>query len=174
MGHRKIIASDEKIPAMTTYIPQKLKVAEQAVAKKFGVSLSARIRKIMEDDVKVNLGGEVKPDFDYEDKKKVRIALKKREKELEKMLQSEYLERAKRNAYEVLAGFAVSLGTDGTLTKNIDKVLVQLHHYEVQDGDPFNGSTLETFIDYIEVVLERRAIEAELKEHRCQVTESLS
>jgi hypothetical protein len=172
MGRRKIVDNDESVPAMTTYVPRKLKVAEQGICKMYGVSLSNRVRFLLERDVAEHSGVNVKPDFDFEDKKSERIKLKKTEDVLCKMLECENLANRK-NAYDTMVALAVSLGTDGTLTKNIDDVLVQLNQYEVGDRDPFNDSTRETFVEYLETVLKRRAIEAELKAHRRQGHEPL-
>jgi hypothetical protein len=171
MGRKKLIANNEKCPAMTTYIPVGLKTQEQTVAKKYGVSLSARIRKIMEDDIKVNMG-EVLPDFDFEDKKSERNRLKETEAKLFKMLESENLPNRK-NAYDTMKAFAMFLGTDDKLVKNIDEVLVQIINYEIKDSDPFTASVRETFVQYLEAAVERRAIEAELEAHRRQEHEPL-
>jgi antitoxin component of RelBE/YafQ-DinJ toxin-antitoxin module len=163
---RKITANDEKLPAMTTYIPEKLKKAEQAICNKLGVSLSSRIRNLMEKDIAEHSGIDLQPEFDYNEKKSQHIKLRKAEDTLYNRLTSEVLPTNHRPAYETLVSFAVSLGTDDGLTRNIEDVLKQLHFYDIQPSDPFFASTLETFIQYLEVVLERRGVEAELKTHR--------
>ena len=169
---RKIADEGERLPAMTIYMPQSLKKAEQAICKKIGVSLSNRVRFLVERDIAEHEGVNVQPEFDYEEKKSQRKKLKKLEDDYFKMLVSEVLPNRK-TAFETLVGLAVFLGSDATLTKDIDAVLVKLHHYDAQAGDPFSDSTLETFICYLEGVLERRAIEAELKAHRRQGQEPL-
>ena len=103
--------------------------------------------------------------FNYEAKKAERVKWKKLEETLSKLLQNEMLPNH-RTAFEEMFDFAVYLGTDRTLEKNIEKVLEKLKAYDCKDSDFFNSSTLETFIEYLDAVLARRKIEVELRAYR--------
>lgn len=169
---RTVSSNDDGNSAMTFYCPPSIKKPFKDFCKSIGTTISERLRLHMNNDLAASKDGTIKPEFNYEEKKSQRKTLKKTENEYLKMLTSEILPNRK-TAYETLVGLAVFLGSDATLTKNIEKVLVKLHKYDARTGDPFSDSTLETFIDYLEVVLERRAIEAELKAHRRQGQEPL-
>jgi hypothetical protein len=164
---RTVSSKEDGNSAMTFYCPPSIKKPFKDFCKSIGTTISERLRLHMNNDLAASKDGTIKPEFDFEGKKSERRRLKKTEAELEKMLRNEMLLNHK-DAYDTMVALAVFFGTDVTLTRNIEKVLVQLHHYEVGDKDPFGDSTLETFVDFLETVLKRRAIEAELKVHRRQ------
>lgn len=159
---------------MTFYCPPSLKKAFDEFCRVMGVKKSERLRKHMEDDV-ASVKGSFQREFDLEAKKAERVKWKKIEFTLAKLLQDEVCDKSRKTAYETMIYFAVALGTDAALEKNIEDVLKQLHLYECHNGpngDAFTSSTLETFIEYVEAVLKRRAIENEIKLHRRQKLKS--
>jgi hypothetical protein len=106
-------------------------------------------------------GVEVKPIVDFEGLKAKRLQLKKVEDHLWKRLQVKLPNR--RTAYETLCDFA---GTDQRLKKRLLNVYDKMKTYTCNDSDPFNATDVENFVEYIEAVLERREIEAQLRDHR--------
>lgn len=106
-------------------------------------------------------GAEVKPTVDFKGLKARRLQLKKTEDHLWKQLQVNLPNR--RTAYETLCDFA---GTNQRLQKDVEKAYDKMKVYECNDSDPFNATDVENFVEYIEAVLERREIEAQLRDHR--------
>jgi predicted DNA-binding protein len=164
-GKRKIAGEGEKLPAMTCYIPKALKERHQQLCKAIGIrSQSERIRKLMEKDLEDYEGKHLEVNFDFEAAKDLRLKWKRTEDQMKKILDNESCAKGK-SAYEYLCLF---FNLDRNLEKDIDKVLARLHQFECSGQEPFNGSTVETFIEYLEAVVERRQIEVELKFHRRQ------
>jgi len=69
----------------------------------------------------------------------------------------------RKTAFEALVDFAVrNFHTDRQLCVNIDKALEELKCYVPRADDPFSPSSLESFIEFLDYVLRRRKIEAQL------------
>jgi hypothetical protein len=136
-----------------------------AVAAAMGMNRSGLIRYATAPLIEKFKTGEIKkPKFDYDGKNKERLSAKTLEERQLKILTGEVCKN-KQSAYDTLKSFAKSLGTDDSLTKGIDKVLEKLKLYDCTGKEPFNDSTLMTFIMYLDAVLKRRAIDAEIKSH---------
>ncbi len=98
-----------------------------------------------------------------------RLKYKKMEDGLFKILISEVTPNHYNNpqpVYEIMMCFAVSLGTDRSLNKDISIVFEKLKNYDLKPSDPFNYSMLETYIEYLEFVLLRRSTEAKITKIR--------
>ncbi len=175
MVRKRIVDKEDKIPAMTTYVPNSLKLRHQKVCKALGVSQSVRVRKLLEDDCVAFEGGKIQKDFDFEEAKALRWQWRKQEIMRRESLQKELHARGK-TSYDIMMLFAVSLGTDNNLEKDAVLVLNKLKRYDLVGNESFNNSTLETFIEYFEAVIKRREIEAKIKEERqrCLATEELA
>lgn len=104
------------------------------------------------------------PTTNYEGLIDERIKLKKREVTLLKLMQRE-VEKG-HPVYDSLLNVAERLGTDPYLVKNIDEVLGEIKQYDLTESDNFNRSDLETFIEYIETIIQRRRVEATITEFR--------
>jgi hypothetical protein len=165
----KVVAGAVPNNTRTFYCaPDKWKLF-QAIAKSLNMNASEFLRKYIDEVIIKYRGGELKEEFDLETKKAERIKWKRTELNLVKLLEDELIGR--QTAYEVMVRFALGFGADLGLEKNLDKVLVKLQGYDLNGEEPFSGSTFETFIEYVEAVLARRKIEAELKQHRRQKLE---
>lgn len=161
---REIADPDEKTPAMTTYMPNSLKVRHQKVCLFLGVSQSRRVRTLLEADCVAFDGGVVKTDFDFDGAQALRKKYKSSEDQNFKLLQTEILPNRK-TAYETLVGFAKTFGTDDPLVLKIDDVLEQLKLHNYLGSEPFSDSSLMTFIFYVEAVVARRKVDSEIKLH---------
>ena len=162
VNHRKVTKeADEKIPAMTAYVPQSLKKAEQRVAQHLGVSLSERIRTLMEKDVAEFEGDNFQELFDLDAKYSERDKWKSTE---DKMLKN--LENTKSTTrlptFKVLCQFVTQFGADKQLTEGLDAALSKLWLYKYKGNEPFAESTLFDFIRYLEAVMNRRRVESEI------------
>lgn len=107
-------------------------------------------------------GGEVKQRFDFERKKEERLKLKKTELQLIKLL-SHRVNGVQ--VYEIMCDFA---GIDRGLTDELEKVLAKAIKYKCDGSKDFSATDWENFIEYIEVVLQRRKVEEELQKYRTQ------
>lgn len=112
-------------------------------------------------------GEEIKPKFDYVSKKEKRLKLKKTEFRLQKLLNF-YLPNH-RHCFEVLCNFA---GTDRGFTEQPEKALQKAIAHRYDGSEPFGPSDLENFIEYLEIVLQRRKLEEELIKYRRQNNKS--
>jgi hypothetical protein len=101
------------------------------------------------------------------DLKDDRVKWLKTEQKLAKLLEDTICE-GNRSAYEVMLSLAIDLGSDEFLEKGVEDVLAKLPTLKPSKDDLFTHSMLETFIEYIEAVLKRREIEAEIRKHRHQ------
>jgi hypothetical protein len=110
--------------------------------------------------------GKESPTVDCTSLVEQRLKYKKLEDGLSKILMNEFIRDRysghEKSVYEIMMGFAVSLGTDRTITKDIELVFEKLKNYELKPSDPFNFSMLESFIEYLDNVLLRRTIEAKI------------
>jgi hypothetical protein len=134
-------------------------------SKTQGKSLSHYIMELITQENARLSGSTIVAPFDFEALKTSRLKWKKTELNLMKLLQDESSENDL-NAYEAMIGFAVELGSDECLEKNIEDVLKQLHNYKHDKSDVFSQSTLETFCEYVECVLKRRELECQIRNHR--------
>jgi hypothetical protein len=173
MGRKKTVEGTADSNTHTFYCaPEKWK-AYQAVAGSLRIPASALLRTDIDDTIAKYNGGDFRPKFDLVNKTGERLAIKQRELKLLKLLENEVIVnryRLKKPAFEVMQSFAVALGSDETFSKDIEAVLKKLHSYDCTEKDVFSSSTLETFIEYIEVCIERRKIEDEIRLYRRQVT----
>jgi hypothetical protein len=166
MGRHKTVEGDtSNAPLMSIYCPSSLKSDEQKVCKLLGVSLSERTRELFKRDIAEHLGKESSSDFPYEDKKNELLQLMHIEDKLVKDLQKEELTN-RRSAYEELCAFAVALSGDKTLTKDPEKVLYKLHHYDHKGTEPFSKRHLEMFIQRYEILIKVQALQAKIDAHR--------
>jgi hypothetical protein len=157
-GH-ELSKDTEKNQLVTFRVP--LPLLEAFDNKHSGVDRAESLRQLMTVDVK-QPGATVT--FNYEARKAERIRLKKEESTLAKLLRTEECPDGyrRKDAYEFLIlDFGVQCGAGPCLEKNLDKVLEQL-----KITDCFTNSTRESAIDYVEAVLARRRVEAELKVYR--------
>jgi ribosomal protein S13 len=164
VGRRKLTAPGEKIPAMTTYIPDALKKAEQRVCTHLGVNLSQRVRKLFEEDIAKFEGNELKEEFDLAEKEDERLKWSTREAKLKKILEDTPV-NAKYPALKVLTDFAVRFGTDRTFSKDIDDVMVKLKAYRCSGAEAFDDGAVFSLIMYIDALVHRRTVEEEIRQH---------
>lgn len=159
--------------AATFYVPIPLKEAHINLCKRLGYkSQSARIRELIEKDLTEHEGKEVRLEFELEPHRALRDRYKKDEQRYELLLREELLPNRK-SAYEAMIDFAKGFGTDDSLVENIDEVLKQLTVYDCSGSEPFNDSTLMTFIFYLQAVLKRREVEEKIKQHiKCSLNGS--
>src|SRR5665648_532946 len=88
--------------------------------------------------------GEIQvPKFNFNEKERDLVRVKKRIKEHLDCLEGEKIGR--QNAYLVLVDFAVSLGSDEALVKNYDDLVASLNAYKFSGGEQFNYSQFLTF-----------------------------
>jgi hypothetical protein len=109
--------------------------------------------------------GKEAPTVDYSGLLEQRLKYKKLEDYLLKILMNNSAPDRFSNtatSYSQLLRFAISLGTDTSLSKDIDVVFDKLKMYERKPSDPFTFSMLESFIEYIECVLLRRSTESKI------------
>ena len=102
--------------------------------------------------------------FNGDAKRVHRLRLLKLENTLSSLLENTILPdnyNHRTNAYEEMFKFAIAHGSDHYLEKNLDKVLDALKGKE--GASCFGGRTVETMIEYIETVLARRKVDAELR-----------
>ena len=165
-GNRRIAGEGEKFPTMTSYIPKALKERHQKWCTLLGVSQSKRVRKLLTEDCDAIEGHKVVPVYDFDEAKDLRLKWKFTEDKMKKLLDAESI--GKRSAYEVMGEFAHRLGPDVDFEKDIEAVKRKLIEYPFTGRELFSDSTLETFIEYVEAVIERRKVEAEIKLHRRQ------
>jgi hypothetical protein len=159
------MSAGEKIPAMTVYVPTQLKIAHQQLCNQLGIrSQSERIRILMESDLAQASCNILEIKFDMESAQNLRNKYKSAEERQIKILQTEILSN-RRSAYDEMVGFAMSFGTDAQLVKNIEEVTEKLKHYDCTGAEPFTDSCLMTFILYVEAVVARRKVDAEIKSH---------
>jgi hypothetical protein len=129
-----------------------------------GASANARIDEFIKKSNAEFNGQEYKPEENFEVLKDERLKLKKRERDLFKLLLNPL--HSGRTTYEFLCDFA---GINTRMERDIiEKAYTKMLQYRVVDSDPFGSSDLENFIDYIETVMRRREIEAKIKSHRLQ------
>lgn len=142
------------------------------VSKELGFrSISEFIRKCAFDVIDKYRAGEIKkPELNIEDLQAKSAALKREEIRVRKLLSDK--------AFDNLKAFAVRLGSDGKLEKNIGEVLEKLKYYDCTGSERFTSSDLVTFIQLLDVVLQRRKAEADyikaLREKKPQETIAVS
>jgi hypothetical protein len=108
-------------------------------------------------------GANIKPRFDFQSAKEQRLKLKKTEFQLIKLLNCRLSNG--QHCYEILCNFA---GTNRALTIEPEKALAKIAAHKCSGQEPFTSSDVENFVEYLEVVLQRRKIEKELRDYRRQ------
>jgi hypothetical protein len=130
-------------------------------SKVLGTSANARIDKFIKKSNAEFEGKDYKPEVSLDSLKERRLKLMKQEANYFKLLTSETIEN--RTAYEVLCDFA---RIDTTMEVDIAKAYERCINHKWSRDDRFTSGQLETFIEYVEAVIERRDIEAKIREHR--------
>lgn len=150
---------------VTIRVPKVLLKAIDEKLVQAGSNRAETVREILE--VKVHEAGvKVQSPVNFDNLKEQRYKLLKKEEDLCKLLCDVQIRGkyggVRRPAYEILVEFAVTLGTNRELTLNINEVLEKLMCYETTPDDGFNDSLLESFVEFIEIVVKRQQVEAEI------------
>jgi hypothetical protein len=178
MGRRKTVEGAMANPAMTFYCPPSLKDSFSDLCKSLNVSLSERLRDLMNKDISSN-GGKVKIEFNYALKDGERVGVTEQEKKMRVLLQKDLIivqNKVSQSAFEVMCRFAQKLSPLGPFnngfsdSKKIQLCIAELDKYEIEGNEPFTLSHKLSFITYLELTVKRLGLEKELSEHRQKKT----
>jgi hypothetical protein len=164
LGRHKTVEGSADSNTHTFYCaPEKWK-EYKAVAEALGVSASELLRTDINDTITKHNGGEFKPKFDLDVKEKELRTYKGKVEVYQDSLKKEILPN-KRSAFDVMLFEAQKLGTDNSLVKNIDAVLVKLRNYDCTGKEQFNRSHVITFVLFVEAVLNKNRVEGEIQQY---------
>jgi len=134
------------------------------IAKTLGLSRSELYRQATQPYIDKYETGEIKKiEFDLEQKKAELLRARQDEQKWRDQLEKIPFE-GRQTGLGVMLAFAKRLGTDDTLTKDIDVVLLKLQTFE-PNGGKIDRALLNVFVFFVEAVLKRRAIDNEITEY---------
>jgi hypothetical protein len=132
------------------------------VAKAQSTTISELIRKATEPLIADYQNGVIpKIDFDLDGKYSERDKWKSLEDKMFKVLENTK-SATRLPTFKVLCQFVTQFGVDKQLTDGLDVALSKLWLYKYNGNEPFAESTLFDFIRYLEAVMNRRRVEAEI------------
>ena len=135
-------------------------------ADKLKCSVSARVNEFVKGDVIRMQGNGFVPVFNLESKSEELRKTLEKEKRLEAFLKSEKLED-QTILYEAFHDFTRGLGSDEGLMQNLPEIYEKLIDYKPsKEAEWLTLERLEIWLEYLELVLKRRAIRTELFEYR--------
>jgi hypothetical protein len=164
MGRKKTVEGTADSNTHTFYCSPEMWKQYQAVAESMDVPASALLRTDIQNTITKFNGGDLRPKFNLAEKERALLAFKNTIQKHFDVLKKDVLPNRK-TAYETMVAVAKQFGTDDQLVKNIDEALDELRNYECSGKEPFNDSHLVAFVLYVEALLSRRAVEAEIKSH---------
>lgn len=162
MGRKKTVEGSADSNTHTFYCAPETWKSYQVVAKALGVSASELLRVDIGDTIIKYNGGDLRPKFNLAEKERALIAFKNTMQKHCDALKKDMLSNNK-TAFDTMGAVAEQFGTDDLLVKNIDVVLDELRTYNCSGKEPFNDSHLVAFVLYVEALLNRRDVEADIK-----------
>ena len=164
MGRKKTVEGTAESNTHTFYCAPETWKQYQAVAESMNVPASKLLRDDIANTIAKFNGGDLRPKFNLAEKERALLTFKNTIQKHFDVLKKDVLPNRK-TAYETMVSVAKQFGTDDQLVKNIEAVLDELRNYNCSGKEAFNDSHLVAFVLYVEALLNRRAVEAEIKGH---------
>lgn len=149
----------------TIYCPDPKWKTLQANCKRLKISVSKQLVQLI-DEFNAKQGSGEAEAFNLEAKNDELTKYTKKELEKKGLLEKQTVDdRSGQNKYDALYYFAISLCGEKAFVEDLPEVRRQMAKYVLTGDEPFSRSDKVHFIQYLDYVLKRRKLAAEIEAH---------